>query len=162
LELRPLAEGRAAVSHLFDLGKLGLNEGDRVSYRLRVADNRQVPEAKLFPQQSYFPLDGAWSDLKVERDAAPLKQQQIASQRDAIEERLRQVADSLSKQQKSLRALRLDSSQRDMLRLQEAERLEEIRGRVLESSETLDDLARDAGITGDLAGLADAVREAVE
>ena len=135
LQLITQGPDRAAISHVLDLGKIGVNEGDHVSYRLVATDNRRVPEAKLEPQRTYFPADGGWAELKVQRDAAPLKQQEIVAQKDAIEDRLRHVSELLDKQQRALRSLRQEIGQREVLKFDQADRIDELRGRVGESAE---------------------------
>src|SRR5262249_42689259 len=71
---------QASARHVFQLsGKV--KEGDEVQYRLRVTDNRNVPDMGLKPQVVYFPAD-RWLTLKIVGQTQSLAEQEIQTQRD--------------------------------------------------------------------------------
>src|SRR5262249_15428997 len=76
----------ATARHVFQLGGK-VKEGDEVHYRLRITDNRDVPEAGLKPHVVYYPAE-RWLGLRVVGQTVPLAQQEIQAQREDIDKRL--------------------------------------------------------------------------
>ena len=58
-------------------------EGDTFQFRLKITDNRRVPEAKLEPHVVYHPAENRWFAFKIARTAEPLKQLWPAAHRAA-------------------------------------------------------------------------------
>src|SRR5262249_28477766 len=83
----------ASSQTLFALdGKV--KEGDTFTYRLRVEDN--FPKALNGPHVIYAPED-RWLNLKVAKQTTPLREQEIADQRDALDRRIEAIRQALLK-----------------------------------------------------------------
>ena len=88
----PLASGKHGLKIA---GKA--REGQTFQFRLKIADNRNVPEAKLQPNVVYHPAENRWFSLKIAQNAEPLKQQEILAQRDDIRKRMQELIELLKK-----------------------------------------------------------------
>jgi hypothetical protein len=161
LPMRSPSAGQAQVDYALDLTQFA-KEGDRVECRLAAYDNRRVPTAGLQPQKTYWPADGKWTELKLDSLAAPLKQQEFAAQQKEIADRLSAVLQALKSQQRSVYRLKIDTQNRNVLKLDEADKLEEVRWQAVDAAETLDELAHDASLTADLAPLGEGARDVAE
>src|SRR5262249_27558343 len=84
-------------SLLFQLaGKV--KDGDEVRYRIRVADNRSVPEAKLGPNVVYYPADNRWRTLKVTKQAESAQERDILAQRDDVNRKIDAIKQQIVKE----------------------------------------------------------------
>jgi hypothetical protein len=157
-------KGRGSVDaiarHLFQLsGKV--KEGDEVRFRIKVADNRNVPEAKLTPQVVYYPAD-RWLGLKIARQAEPLAQQEIQAQRNDINKRLEAIKEALKAEQRGVYNVRQESRDQPSLLPEQSQKLQEQRRDNADAQRQLQELAREADQTPSLQSLADTAREVAE
>lgn len=72
--------------------------GDRVACRLRIADNREVPEAGLKPQSATFPPGDQWCEWVVTSQSGAISERQAESQRDAIDDAIRELVERLARE----------------------------------------------------------------
>jgi hypothetical protein len=135
------AEGRAMLN-LTDKVK----PGQRVSCRLAATDNRDVPEAGLKPQTTYFPDKDQWAEFAVDSRADPLAEQDIRGRQAEIDARLATIRKELT-EEVSDAGKRLG-----------AEKAEDLQKDARETAAKMDDLARDVSVTPDLSRLAEALR----
>ncbi|HJT78000.1 MAG TPA: hypothetical protein VJ739_12425, partial [Gemmataceae bacterium] len=148
-QTEPVAlEGRgtqeASARHAFSLaGKV--KEGDEVRYRIKVLDNRSLPEHKLGPQAVYYPEKDRWLTLKVARQAEPVRQQEILAQRDEVNKRLDAIREDLLREQRSLYKVRQESRNDDKLTPEHAEAVKEVRQQNRGAEDALRETAREAG-----------------
>ena len=56
-----------------------VKDGDKLMVRLRAADNRNVPDAKLGPNVVTFPVGDHWTELRVSADAPSVRQQDVTA-----------------------------------------------------------------------------------
>lgn len=152
----PHAEGTLP----FDLTGKG-REGDTIRYRVRVADNRRVEDAKLGPQKAVYPPAG-WGELRLSESAPPLDRQEIFGQRDAIRNALTAALQKVKAAQTETETLRADTAGRSPLPVDHAVRLNAVRGRTGKASSLLRDTARDAALTPELRPLAASVRDVAD
>lgn len=151
---------QAAARHSFRLaGKV--KDGDQIEYRLRVADNRDVPEAGLTPQVVYHPAE-RWLGLKIDRRAEPQAQKDIIAQRDEINKRLDAIRRDLEREQRGLYKVRQESRQQPALLPEQALELKELRRENDAAQQALRDLAREAGEARDLQPLADRLQQVAD
>jgi len=157
LPLKGIGGKQASGRYVFELdGKV--KEGELLQYRLVATDNRDLPEAKLTPQQTYYPESGKWAELRIQSSAAPLKEQEISAKRDEIDNRLRMIIEALKSDQRAAYRLRIDTAKQGSLREEQAEKLNDLQKDVRKTAEAIDELSRDIALTPDLAGLAQMVR----
>ncbi len=161
----PIAlEGRgtreAKGHHLFALAGR-VKEGDEIAYRIRAADNRRVPEAKLDPQVIYHPAEG-WRRLKVANQAQPLREQEILAQRDSLSRKLEAIKADLEKEQRGLYKLKQESRGREALDKQQAKDLQALEKDNRGVEEALHDVAREAEQAPALQPLADRARDVAD
>jgi hypothetical protein len=142
--LKGAGKQEASARHLFELaGKV--KEGDEVRYRLKVLDNRSLPEQKLGPQAVTYPEKDRWLVLKVARQAEPVRQQEIVAQRDEINKRLDAVREALLREQRALYKLRQESRNDAQLSPEHADALKEVRRQNRGAEDALREMAREAG-----------------
>ncbi len=161
LKLKGAATPHAEGDLFLDLGGL-VEEGDRVAYRLTATDNRDIPEAKLSGQKSHYPADGRWVDLRVDRNAAPLEEQEIAARKKDIAERLQAIQAALLQEQRELFRFKIDNAKANTLKPAEVESLAEIRRNVTESAVNVEELAKEVALTSELNRLAEGIRAVSE
>src|SRR5262249_55632141 len=118
--------------------------GDLLQYRIKAADNRRVPEAKLEPHIIYHPSD-RWRALKIVQSATPLKEQEILAQRDDINKRLETLKAELQQEQRNAYKQRQESRNETSLNTQQKADLKELRKHDADNAKGLRELARDAG-----------------
>lgn len=145
----PQADGRA-ILNLADKVKLG----QKVSCRLAATDNRDLPDANLKPQTTFFPEKDQWSEFTVDAHADPLAEQDIRGQQSDIDSKLKTIMRELAKESDLAEELQKKATQRRL----KADELNELKSLVDETTAKLNDLARDVGITPELARLAEALR----
>jgi hypothetical protein len=151
---------QATVRHTFQLsGKV--KEGDTLRYRLRVVDNRNVPEAGLTPQVVYYPAD-QWFALKISSTAEPLAQQQIQAQREDVNQQLDTIKKNLEREQRAVYKLRQESREQPSLLPEQSMELKALRKDTETSREALDRLSRDLSESPEQQPLADKAREVAD
>jgi hypothetical protein len=156
----PTAGSRDASGQLlFPLVGKHLHEGDTLHYRIRAADNRNVPEAGLGPNVIYYPPDEHWITLKIDEKAQPLRQQEIAAQRDDIDRRLEEIKDALLREQGDLKQLQVEARQQTFPGDAPAKQLKQLREQNRKTENLLRELARVAAGIQPLHMLADQARE---
>jgi hypothetical protein len=147
MQLEGRGTRQAKGRHTFQLsGKV--KEGDVVRYRFKAADNRRVPVAKLGPNVVYHPPETTpgqprWRTLKIARQAAPLKQQEIAAQHEEFKQRLESIQKNLRAEQAKLQQVRTDTSNQAVLKPPQAKDLADLRQHHRTVENDLRELARD-------------------
>jgi hypothetical protein len=138
---------------LFDLsGKV--QEGDELQYRLRVQDNRHLPEAGLGPQITYYPA-GSWRSLRVTGYASLLRQEGLLSERREISNRLESILAGLHKEIRGVYKLQQETRRQPALDWEQAEALNQLRKENEAARKELTELARDLAQTPGLRPLAE-------
>jgi hypothetical protein len=135
-------------------------EGDTLLFRVRVSDNRSVPDRKLGPQHAVYPPTG-WAELHVTASARPLVEQEVMAQRDRVRDRLKEATRLVGEAAADVRAVQ-DASTDGPLTADQAYRLRRSREAISEAGQRLGELADEAGLTPDLRSLADAVRSVAD
>ncbi len=158
LPLKGIGTLAANGGYSLDLSSLA-KEGDRVEYRLAATDNRVDSEAGLTPQTTYYPDAGRWVELRLSRDASPLKEQEILAQKKDIDERLREILKSLKQEDQDAYRLRADNARKNVLVPEQAGKLDDLQARVQETRNWLDELGHDVALSPALVGLAEAIRQ---
>ncbi len=161
IDAKGIGTHRAVGAIELDL-KAKVKEGDSIQYRLTAIDNRDVPEANLKPQKTYFPGDEKWAELKIHADAAPLKDQEILAKKDEIDRRLRAIIQALKSEQHATYRLKVETANKAILKDEQRDQLDDLAKTVFEIEENINDLARDIGLTPDLGELAAAVKEVAD
>jgi hypothetical protein len=144
------AEGRA-VLNLTDKVKAG----QRVACRLAATDNRDVPEAGLKPQTTYFPDKDRWAEFAVDPRADPLAEQDIRGRQAEIDARLAGIQKELAEEASDTDRLRKAAAARRPI---DPDDLKGTTRQVEDTSDKLDDLAREVSPTPELARLAESLR----
>ncbi len=147
-------EGRAVLS-LMDKVKVG----QKLSCRLAVTDNRNVPEANLGPQTTYYPAQDQWSEFEVNASAAPLAEQDITNRKAEIEAKLKEIRTELTAERATSDLLRRETLNRRAFDAAGLDQLKKTRNDVSETGSKLNDLARDVGVTPELSQLAESMRD---
>jgi hypothetical protein len=154
IAVKGIGTPRAIGHYAFNLeGKI--KEGERLEYRLAATDNRDIPEAKLTPQKTYYP-ENKWAELRLKSTAAPLKEQDINAKKDEIDAQLKRILDALKIEQRKNYSLKIDTARQATLKPEQADKLKELRKDVRETNDAIDELAREIGLTPDMAALAEA------
>jgi hypothetical protein len=162
IPLQDAGSREARGQFLFKLATKGLQEGDTLHYRIRATDNRNVPEAGLGPNTIYSPSDEHWLTLKFSGKAQPLRQQEVAAEKDDIERRLRELTDSLLEEQRSLNRFRPQARQQPVLNEKQAKELNRLREQIQTAGKTLRELADVLAAIRPLQSLAERAREIVD
>jgi hypothetical protein len=136
-----------------------VKEGDTFQFRLKIADNRNVPEAKLAPQVVYHPADNRWFTLKIARAAEPLKQQEILAQRDDIRKRLEALIDDLKGERRRIYKTQQEARREQKLSTEANFMLKDLRKEHQGNERTLSDLVRDVALTPELKALANRLQD---
>jgi hypothetical protein len=152
--------GREAQGqHVFTLsGKV--KDGDSVAYRLKVQDNRRVPEAGLTPNVTYYPAEG-WRHLTISRNAVPLREQEIVAARDSIDRKLEAIKEDIRKEKRSVYKLQQETRNEDALGAEHAQDLKALQKDNLSIEDTLRDVAQEATDAG-LQPVADRARDVAD
>jgi hypothetical protein len=152
----------AAGRLVFRLAEKALKNGDTIYYRLKATDNRRVPEAKLEPQAVYYPADQRWLALLVARQAEPLKQQEIAAQREALDRRLEEIKRDLQKEQRAVYKLQQEARDQPALTAEQAKDLKQLHEDNRANADALRELAREAADLPNLQPLAEQARNVAD
>lgn len=129
--------------------------GDRFACRLRIADNRSVPEANLGPQLTYFPGGDQWCEWQIVAQASPLRDRDIEAQRDAVDQKLKDLVSKLDKDRQAMADLGFSSDDKAAEKLQELQKSNE------RARQDLEKLAKQADMQG-MPALADAARSVAD
>lgn len=68
-----------------------VKDGDRIRYRLKATDVRNLPSERLTPNVTFHPSDERWSELRVANDADALAKQEAKAQKELIERKLKDL-----------------------------------------------------------------------
>jgi hypothetical protein len=151
---------RSQASHVFQLsGKV--KEGDEIRYRLRIADNRDVPEAGLKPHVVYYPAE-RWLGLRIVGQTVPLAEQQIQAQRDEIDKRLEKIKKDLTREQRGVYKLRQETRNQPSLLPEQTQELKSLRADNESSREALEQLSRETAGTPELRDLPENLKEVAD
>jgi len=152
----PRAEGRLnfALANRF-------REGDRVVFRLRISDNRNVPAGNLVPQEITYPEKG-WATLQISNAAKSLMEQEIQGQHAALQVRLAAIRAAVKEAADDLTNLRPEMLGRAKLAADQSVRLSNNRDRARQSSEALHELARAIDVVPDLRVIAETAKGIAE
>src|SRR5581483_4958388 len=128
---------------------------------LRAADGRDVPEAKLGPNVAYYPPGDRWGELRVVRDAEPVRQQEVTAKRDEIERRLRELIDEANRSQRAVYKLHQETEQNNIEPKDQDDQLRKLTEGHEALARKLTDLAKDADVA-DLKPLAEKMQAVAE
>jgi hypothetical protein len=158
LPLQGAGSREASSRYVFKLADKDLKEGDIVHYRLKASDNRRVPEAGLLPHVTYYPPEKNWLTLKISGQAQPLRQHEIAEQRDEMKRRLEAIKEDLLKELRDLYKLRQEARQQSTVSSEQAKELSQLRTESRSTEEAMRELARTAAEIPPLQPLAEQAR----
>jgi hypothetical protein len=140
-----------------------VKEGDLLRYRLKATDNRDVPEAGLKPNVTFYPPEdhgqARWRTLKIARTAVPVKQQEITAQHEELERKRDAIQKKVQEELAGLKQLREETRRQLTLDPLQAKALARLREQNRDVQKSLNDLARDADAIPELAPLADQAQE---
>jgi hypothetical protein len=151
----------ASARHLFDLSGKG-KTGDVIRYRLRVADNRLVPEHGLTPHVIYHPENNRWLMLRIASQATPVKEQEILAQRDAIDRKLDAIAADLRKEDRGVYKVRQESRNAPEMTPEQRRQTKELRTENRGIEAALRDVSREAEAAPALAKIAEGARDVAD
>lgn len=149
----PLVGGRGRV--VLPLAGTG-GEGETVRFRLRIADGRQVPDANLGPQETFYPPSG-WAEVRLTADAPPADGQEAFALRDAIRADLDAAITEVKAARDEVAALGA-SDERSAWPVDHAVRLDQARAGVRGAADRLDAAAVEAALRPPLRPLARQLR----
>jgi hypothetical protein len=153
----PQGEKRAEGTAKFALaGKVKL--GDAVRIRLRARDGRSIPALGLSPNETTFP-DKGWAELKVVANARPLREQDIAGQKDKVRQQLDAITKKVNDSAEEVADLAKLVKGEPKLSDVEAAQVDVNRNRVRVAADLLNDLAKAADVEPELRPLATAARD---
>lgn len=155
--LKDLGTPRAEGRYSFDLNNR-VKEGDAIRFRIRTVDNRDVPEFNAKPQEVFFPEKG-WSELKIDRSAKPLAEQDVLAKRNKIKEKLQAALKDVADAQKDVEQVKREVAGKDQLTPEQVAKLDNAKNREKDAARQLEDLAREAGLTPDFRPLADEIKD---
>ena len=122
----------------------GAAEGQAFRVRLRIQDNRSMPELDWKPQRSTYPETG-WAILRISATARPLAEQELTAKRDDTRSKLESIRKLLEAAHADLKSLRLDFQGRAKLEQDQSVRVSADADSVRDAHRLLEDLGR-AGI----------------
>jgi hypothetical protein len=132
--------------------------GQRVSCRLAATDNRDLPEANLKPQTTFYPEMDHWSEFEIDANAPPLAEQDVLRRKEEIEAKLREIRDELKGEWQAADLLKRGTDNGQSLRPDDRDKLTGLQDEVAGTAKKLDDLARDVGMTPDLGRVSEALQ----
>jgi hypothetical protein len=116
--------------------------GDRFACRLRISDNRSIPEANLGPQVTYYPGGDQWCEWQVVAQAASVREREAEAQRDAVDQKLKDLVGQLDKDRQAMADLAYTSNEKA------AEKLTELQKSNEQTRQELEKLAKQADMQG--------------
>jgi hypothetical protein len=132
-----------------------VKEGDTISYRLRVEDN--LPKELKGPHVVYAPAE-QWLSLKVDRQPGPLREQEIASQRDAVDRRIEAIRQALLQEMRGLYKLKLESRVDPALTPEQRDALASLEGENQNTEKSIREMVREVEANPVLQPLAEKAR----
>jgi hypothetical protein len=160
IDLQGRGTTQASGRHVFQLGGK-VKERDEVQYRLRISDNRDVPEAGLKPQVVFYPAE-RWLGLKIAGQTQSLAEQEIQAQRDDFDKRLDRIKKDLEREQRAVYKLRQETRTQPSLLPEQTQELKSLRQENEASREALDQLAREAAEVPELHDVANLGKEVAD
>ena len=157
----PLAGAGTPKAHgqlNFDLTGKG-RTGDAIRFRVRIADTRRLDNPDMKPQETVYPETG-WMTVRIDATAAPLEQQDILGQRDAVRNTLNAALEEIRAAREQ--AVELDRVTRGPLTIDQTVRLRNTQDRIRGVTGKLRDAAGVAAFTPELHPLAATVREVAQ
>lgn len=148
---------QALARHVLSLSGI-VQENDEVKYRLKVMDNRRVPEAHLEPQATYYP-EKEWRLLKIAKQAQPLFQQEIEAQRDAVNKKIDSLKANLEAEKRAVYKLNQESKEMPSLAAPQASDLKEVTRDNRANEESLRKLAQETSEAPGMERLAEQAQE---
>jgi len=139
-----------------------VREGDTVQYRLRATDTRSIPDINVGPNVSVFPPDERWCELRVSREAATVRGQEIDAQRDGVEKRLKDLIERLDRAIRSTYSLRQNVERDASTRAEQDRKLAELADEQKATSKQLADLTAETEMTAGMQPLADRLRSVAQ
>lgn len=139
----PVATGRATFKLA---GKA--REGDKLFVRLRAVDNRNMPEAKLGPNVTTFPAGDRWSELRVTAAAESVRRQEVATRRDDIDKRLRELIAGVDRTDRRTYALHQDIEKGRIKADEQTQIVSALTAEQADLAKQLNELANDAAVAG--------------
>jgi hypothetical protein len=162
MPLQPKGLGTNRVNDAIELDVASkAKEGEIFEYRLVATDNRNIPEAKLTPQQAYYPSE-KWSEIRFSKNAPPLKEQDILAKKKEVDERLQRIIRELEAEERGASKLKTDTANEKKLSPENSNKLDEVSKQVRETGDGLKELAGDIGLTPDLAELSEEAGKVAE
>ncbi|QEL20105.1 DUF4175 family protein [Limnoglobus roseus] len=152
----PRAEGR----YSFDLTDLA-KEGEVIRFRIRAVDNRNVPEFRATPQEVFYPEKG-WSEVRLDRSAKPLAEQDLLTKRDKIKEKLQTVQKDVADAQKAVEEVKREAGGKDQLTPDQVAKLDNAKNKEKDAARQLEELAREAALTPDFRPFAEQIKDVEE
>ncbi len=149
----------AQAQHLFTLGGK-VKDGDAVAYRLKLYDNRSIPEVNLTPNITYYPAEG-WRNLRISRQAIPLREQEIQAARDSIDKKIEAIKEEVRKEKRGVYRLQQETRKQDALGTEQAQDLKGLQKDNLSIEDALRDVSQEAADAG-LKPIADRARDVAE
>ena len=155
--------GTPQVNGRFNFKLAGkVKEGDSFQYRLRIEDNRNVPEAKLGPNVVYLPDDKPWLTFNIARNADPLKEQEITAQREDIRRRLEALIKDLEIEDRSIGSRQEEARRNLPVRGEDEEKMRSLISAHGDYDRTLRSLAKDAIAITELKLLGDRMQDVAD
>jgi hypothetical protein len=158
--LKDIGTQRAEGRYSFDLADKA-KEGDVVKFRIRAVDNRNVPEFNATPQEVFYPEKG-WSELKLDRSAKPLAEQDILAKAEKIKEKLEAARKDVADAQRAVEEVRKDAAGKDQLTPDQIAALDNAKNKEKDAARQLEDLAREVGLTPDFRPFAREIKDIEE
>src|SRR5262249_47714287 len=131
--------------------------GDQLRCRVRIADNRSIPDVNLGPQNSYFPSEDQWCDWRIVEQAAPIRERETTAVRDAIDKSIQDLVGKLDRDRKAMTDLAQEMAEQGSLTEKEKSKLQELQAGNEQVRKELDKLAQQAQ-AHDLPSIGDAAR----
>ena len=149
----------AQAQHQFALsGKV--KDGDSVAFRIKLQDNRRVPEAGLTPNITYYPAEG-WRHLRISKQAVSLREQEIQAARDSINKKIEAIKEDIRKEKRGVYRLQQETRNERALGTEQAQDLKGLQKDNLSIEDALRDVSREAADAG-LQPVADKARDVAE
>jgi hypothetical protein len=150
----PQADGRAVLPLA---GKV--TAGQRVSCRLTVTDNRDVPEHNLKPQTVCYPERDQWAEFTVDPGASPLAEQEILEKKKDVETRLNQIRKELSDELGKTDALKNGPKNPGKLVPYYEGKVKDLKDQLRDTQKEMEAAAEDLSRTPDLNRLSETLRD---
>jgi hypothetical protein len=134
--------------------------GEAIRLRIRVQDNRSLPELGVGPNESIYPdKDRGWAALRVVENAKPLAEQDIVSQKQTTAARLDDIAKLVKASADDVSKLMPKVKGTPEITQDQATDISLDKERVQRAARLLTELARDNELQPDLRPLANTARE---